>query len=158
MYLCTKKNNYLIYSLLFLDQTPLPLTNRIAKTDRKRNPDGQVVVFTDKGDEFTPNAFPSNDKLQYVIEAGTESYLHSYFMQVHPLQENGITLGIKESPVPRYLQNVHGYFARSGKYPTELVLSNSWDSHTVKDNQVFFYRVDGETCEPCTFSTAQRIV
>ena len=73
-------------------------------------------------------------------------------MQVKPLQQTATFS--EEEPVPtenkktpRYLQNVHGYFALSKNYPTEIVLSHSWDSLTVKDNKMFFYRVNGQTCE-----------
>ena len=119
------------------------MTNRIARLEHHKS--SHLVVFTDSGSEFKPTAVPSNEHLKYVIEKGHESYLHSYFMQVNALQQFSLE---EESLVKRYLQNVHGYFARSNDYPTELILSTSWDSNTLKDKQIFFYRVDVETCEP----------
>ena len=134
----------------------MPLKNRIAKNLDRQFSSTQLVVFTDTGDEFIPTAVSANKDLKYVFEKGAETHLHSYFMQVNPLQQAEFFSEEEDSPVGRYLQNVHGYFARSFFLPTELYLSTSWDHKTLKDDSIYFYRVDGETCEPSALEPRAR--
>ena len=97
----------------------------------------QITVYHEEAGEFKPSVRPSNPKLEYKFAAGEEKHLHSYFMQVKPLQQAVYSQGLKETEKVRYLENVHGYFALSYFYPTKIIMCNSWDSSTVQDEQVF---------------------
>ena len=130
------------------------MRNRIAIT--KQECSQEKSTFSDTGDEFHPSSIPSNTKLDYTFDVGEEQHLHSYFMQVMPLQQTIFSEGLEKTKNVRFLENVHGYFALSKYYSTELVLSNSWDSATVKDDSVFFYRVDGQTCELNPFEPREK--
>jgi len=119
------------------------LENHISKNNLTESEN--YVTFTDNGDAFQPwvDIKPNNSKLEFVFAEGHEHYLHSYFLQVNALQET-----IKKPSTERYLQNVHGYLALSEIHPTKLILSTSWDPKTVKDDKVYFYRVNSNTCQP----------
>jgi hypothetical protein len=120
------------------------LENHISKTEILEKDDS--VTFTDNGAAFKPleiDVNPDHSNLDFLFAKEDEHHLHSYFLQVSALQEKN-----PSSTVERYLQNVHGYLALSREYPTKLILSTSWDPSTVKDDKVYFYRVNSDTCQP----------
>ena len=115
------------------------LRNRIAKTSKDIT--NCLTLIKDSGDEFTPNSKSSSNELEFILNETDEvGDLYCYFLQAKSLQSISHQEGAH-----RYLQNVHGYFPVHFSYPTKLILSNSWDSSTVQDEKVFFYKVKGET-------------
>ena len=66
------------------------MQNRIAEI--KINDDKDKVIFTDKGDKFSPTSTKSNNKLDYIFdnEKKGESYLNSYFLQANPLRQKKV--------------------------------------------------------------------
>jgi len=92
---------------------------------------------------------PSQDQInklkKYLLEKGNENCLHSYFMQVNSVLSDNVSSGQESNP--RIMENVHGYFSLNYMFPTTLDLSNSWDGSTVKNDKVYFYKVDADTCQ-----------
>ena len=117
------------------------MRNRIAKTSKDTT--DCLISIKDTGDEFKPNSMENKNELEFILNQTDEvGDLYCYFLQAKSVQSISHQEGAH-----RYLQNVHGYFPVHYKYPTKLILSNSWDSKTVQDEKVFFYKVKGETCD-----------
>ncbi|CAB4012723.1 Hypothetical predicted protein [Paramuricea clavata] len=123
------------------------LTHNVVKTTRRNN-----TVTATKNIEVTEVA---REDLDFALGVTcNEKDIHVYFMQACPHQQDfsePVNEKIKESSdliPPRILQSVHGYFSCRDDHPTRINLSASWDKNTVKNDKVYFYRIDANTGEP----------